>query len=298
MVTLDEELDLYLNYLIVEKGLARKTIEAYSRDVGRFLRFAMEKGASSLSDIDTPTLLKHLIVLRDAGISARSRARSLVALRGFFRFALQENRISQDPSGIVDLPKSAMKLPDVLSVEEIRRILDAPDPKTVRGCRDSAMLELLYAAGLRVSELVFVRLHDVNTEMGLVRVLGKGSKERLVPIGKYARETIGRYLAQARPFLAKGRMSPFLFLGPGGKPLTRQGFWKILKRYALKAGIRKTIKPHTFRHSFASHLLEGGADLRSVQTMLGHADIATTQIYTHVTRDRLKEVHTRFHPRG
>ncbi len=295
---MDEEVDRYLNYLTVEKGLAKKTIEAYSRDIGRFLAFAMKSGASGLSDIDTPMILKHLIVLRDEGISARSRARSLVALRGFFRFAVQENRISHDPTRIVDLPKGALKLPDVLSVEEVKQILDAPDPKSPRGSRDAAMLELLYAAGLRVSELVTLGIRNVNTEVGLVRVLGKGSRERLVPIGRFAREKVNQYLARTRPLLSKGRMSPYLFLGPGGKPLTRQGFWKILKRYALKTGIQKTIKPHTFRHSFASHLLEGGADLRSVQTMLGHADISTTQIYTHVTRDRLKEIHRQYHPRG
>jgi len=298
VASMDEEVDRYLNYLIVEKGLAKKTVEAYSRDIGRFLAFSMKSGASSLSDIDTPMILKHLIVLRDEGISARSRARSLVALRGFFRFAVQENRIPHDPTRIVDLPKGALKLPDVLSVEEVKQILDAPDPKSLRGSRDAAMLELLYAAGLRVSELVTLGISDVNTEVGLVRVLGKGSRERLVPIGRFAREKVNQYLARTRPLLSKGRMSPYLFLGPGGKPLTRQGFWKILKRYALKTGIQKTIKPHTFRHSFASHLLEGGADLRSVQTMLGHADISTTQIYTHVTRDRLKEIHRQYHPRG
>ncbi|MBW1777589.1 MAG: site-specific tyrosine recombinase XerD [Deltaproteobacteria bacterium] len=298
MADLDDELDRYLNYLIVEKGLAKQTVEAYSRDVGRFLAFVMENGASGFSDIDTPLILKHLISLRNQGLSSRSRARSLVALRGFFRFAFQEGRIPHDPSQMVDLPKSTMKLPDVLSVEDVSRILDAPDPKTPRGCRDAAMLEMLYAAGLRVSELVGLGLADVNTEVGLVRVLGKGSRERLVPIGRYAREKVDLYLKTARPLLAKGRMSAFLFLGPGGKPLTRQGFWKCLKRYALKAGIQRPIKPHTFRHSFASHLLEGGADLRAVQTMLGHADISTTQIYTHVTRDRLKKLHEKYHPRG
>ncbi len=298
MTPLDEDLDRYLHFLIVEKGLAKKTVEAYSRDIGRFLAFAMKSGASALIDIDTPMILKHLISLRDAGLSARSRARNLVALRGWFRFALQENRIASDPSKTVDLPKSTLKLPDVLSADEVKRILEAPDSKTPRGCRDAAMLELLYAAGLRVSELVALKMGDVNTEVGLVRVLGKGSRERLVPVGRYAREKVDLYVTRARSFLIRGRMSPFLFLGPGGRPLTRQGFWKNLKRYAQKAGIFKSIKPHTFRHSFASHLLEGGADLRSVQTMLGHADISTTQIYTHVTRDRLREVHKRYHPRG
>ncbi len=295
---MDDSVDRYIHYLMVEKGLAAKTIESYSRDITRFLTFSTEKGAAALSDIDTPMILKYLIALRDAGLSSRSRARHLVSLRGFFRFAFQEKQIPHDPTRTVDLPKSTFKLPDILSIQEVKQVLEAPDMESPRGCRDAAMLELLYAAGLRVSELVSLKTGDVNMEMGLVRVLGKGARERLVPIGRYAQEKVEAYRTRARPLLAKGLRSPFLFLGPGGKPLTRQGFWKILKRYAAKAGIAKPIKPHTFRHSFATHLLEGGADLRAVQTMLGHADISTTQIYTHVTRDRLREIHRQYHPRG
>ena len=298
MSSLDILGDQYINYLIVEKGLADKTIESYSRDIIRYLEFLKEKGIHKISDADTPVILKHLIGLRDAGLNARSRARHLVALRGFYRFLVQEKIIKNDPSRLVDLPKSGLKLPDVLSVEEVKRLLNTPKTNRPIEIRNAAMLELLYAAGLRVSELVTVKLQDVNTEACFVRVLGKGSKERLVPIGLYAREKIDLYIKTARPLLLKSEVSRYLFVARRGKPMTRQGFWKLLRQYAQKAGINKKITPHSLRHSFASHLLEGGANLRAVQIMLGHVDISTTQIYTHVTREHLKKMHEKFHPRG
>jgi integrase/recombinase XerD len=290
--------DRYLNYLIVEKGLAAATIEAYANDLARFSEFLNRLKIADIADADTAVILKYLIQLRDEDLEARSRARHLVTLRGFFKFLVQEKLIKQNPARVIDLPKSGLKLPDVLSADEVRSILDAADPETPRGSRDSAMLELLYAAGLRVSELIHVKIQDVNLEVGFVRTKGKGSKERVVPIGSHAREKIADFKKHGRPKLLKQLVSPYLFVARAGKPMTRQRFWKMIKQYTLRAGIEKEITPHTFRHSFASHLLEGGADLRSVQMMLGHVDISTTQIYTHVAREHLKRMHEKYHPRG
>jgi integrase/recombinase XerD len=297
-VPIDTLVDQYLNYLLVEKGLSKKTLESYSRDLARYHEFMLENGVALISDSDTSSVLKHLIALRDSGLGARSRARHLVSIRGFYRFLVQENIISRDPTRRVELPKIGLKLPDVLSVEEVQQLLDTPDPKTLLGARDAAMIELLYAAGLRVSELVNLKLQDVNLEAGFVRVFGKGSKERVVPIGNYARQTVTHYLETSRNRLLKNLISAWLFVARAGNPMTRQGFWKLLRRYALKSGLKKKITPHSLRHSFATHLLEGGADLRAVQVMLGHVDISTTQIYTHVARDHLKEIHAKYHPRG
>jgi integrase/recombinase XerD len=290
--------DQYLNYLLVEKGLARKTIESYSSDLRRFLNFIREKGISEIVDCDTQDILQYLIHLRQEGLGASSRARHLVSLRGFFKFLLHEKVIDQNPAKVVDLPKKTLRLPNVLSPRDVQKLLDTPDAKTPKGVRDAAMLELIYAAGLRVSELTGLKVRDINMDGCFVRVFGKGSKERVVPFGSYARQKIDLYLQQARNDLLKGQVSPYLFIGRPGKPMTRQGFWKLLDRCARKAGIRKKITPHTLRHSFATHLLEGGADLRSVQIMLGHVDIATTQIYTHVAQSHLKKMHAKFHPRG
>lgn len=291
-------IDQFLNYLVIERGLAKKTVEAYRRDIKRYRIFLDEHRSKHFSETDTPLILKHLILLRKSGLAARSRARHLVAIRGFYRFLLQEKMLRNDPSRLVDLPKTSQKLPHVFSRKEIVRLLEAPDTKKPLGVRDAAMLELLYAAGLRVSELIHLKLQDINLEAGFVRVFGKGSKERIVPIGLHAKEKIGLYLNSVRPLRLKQTPSPYLFIARAGKPMTRQGFWKLLRRYALQAGLNKKITPHSLRHSFASHLLEGGADLRAVQIMLGHADISTTQIYTHVTRDHIKKLHQKFHPRG
>ncbi len=294
----DALIDRFLNYLLVEKGLAQKTIEAYSRDIIRYRNFLAVNKSTAFSEEDTPMILKHLILLRKDGLKARSRARHLVAIRGFYRFLVQENILRNDPARLIDLPKSGLKLPDVLSREEIELLLNAPDTDKLIGVRDAAMLELLYAAGLRVSELINLKLQDINLEAGFVRIFGKGSRERIVPIGAHAREKINTYLKSARSKRLKQTSSPYLFIARAAKPMTRQGFWKLLRRYAMKAGLKKKITPHSLRHSFASHLLEGGADLRAVQVMLGHVDISTTQIYTHVTRDHLKKLHQKFHPRG
>ena len=296
--SIDVLIDTYLNYLLIEKGLSKATLESYSRDIIRYQDFLHQNGVDRLSDTDTPLILKHLISLRNCGLGARSRARHLVSIRGFYRFAVQEKIIKHDPSKLVDLPKLSLKLPDVLAVDEISQLLNAPDTSKPVGVRDAAMLELLYAAGLRVSELVNLKMQDINLEAGFVRVFGKGSKERVVPIGIPAKTKIAFYIENGRATALKNKRSPYLFIGRAGKPITRQGFWKLLRRYADKAHIHKKISPHSLRHSFATHLLEGGADLRAVQVMLGHVDISTTQIYTHVTRKHLKELHQKFHPRG
>ena len=295
---MDALADRFMNYLLVEKGLSENTMTSYSADLSLYLDFLKANGIVNVGDSDTATVLKHLIALRDVGLASRSRARHLITLRGFYRFLVQEKILKTNPAKMVDLPKAGRKLPDVLTIEEVIRLLDAPDLSKPLGLRDGAMLELLYAAGLRISELVTVVIIAVDLEACFVRVLGKGSKERVVPIGQAARKKLDVYLESGRPALLKGRLSPHLFVTRSGRAMTRQGFWKRFKQYALKADISRNITPHTLRHSFASHLLERGADLRSVQVMLGHVDISTTQIYTHVAQERLKAVHTQYHPRG
>lgn len=290
--------DPYINHLIVEKGLAAKTIEAYSTDLHAFLAFCTSQRITKFEEADITAILKYLIELRKSGRGARTRARHLVSIRGFYHFLTQQGVLEQNSAKMVDLPKSGLKLPDVLSQEEVTQLLSAPDLEKPSGMRDAAMLETLYAAGLRVSELILLRVNAVNMEAGFVRVVGKGNKERIVPIGSKALEKLRSYLEHARPHLLKGLTSRFMFVARAGKPMTRQGFWKLLRRYALRAGITKRVTPHSLRHSFASHLLEGGADLRAVQMMLGHVDIATTQIYTHVAQQRLMEIHRQYHPRG
>jgi integrase/recombinase XerD len=298
MNSLDQLADQFINYLVVEKGLSKNTVVAYSRDLILYLEFLRSNSIADIAAADTTLVLKHLIELRDAGLGPRSRARHLVTLRGFYRFLVQQKIIDANPAQLVDLPKAGLRLPDVLKVDEVLQLLEAPDPSKPLGVRDAAMLELLYAAGLRVSELIKVGMANINLEACFVRVIGKGSKERIVPIGLVAKKKIDDYLTSGRPILLKGRPSPYLFVTRSAMSMTRQGFWKLLRQYALKAGISHRISPHTLRHSFATHLLERGADLRSVQVMLGHVDISTTQIYTHVAQERLKAVHTQYHPRG
>jgi integrase/recombinase XerD len=298
MASLDIFVDQYINYLVFEKGLSEKTIESYSSDLSKFLEFLKQKGIKDITQADTPLILKHLIALRESGLGSRSCARHLITLRGFYKFLAQEKILEFDPAKLIDLPKSGLKLPDVLSVSEINLLLNIPDSSKPLGKRNSAMIELLYAAGLRVSELVNLKFLDVNLEACFVRVLGKGSKERIVPFGLYARNKLDDYINNSRPLLLKNHISQHLFVARAGKPMTRQGFWKLLKQYVKQAGIKKKVTPHSFRHSFASHLLEGGADLRTVQVMLGHVDISSTQIYTHVARDHLRQIHEKYHPRG
>ncbi|RZB30038.1 MAG: integrase/recombinase XerD [Desulfobacteraceae bacterium Eth-SRB1] len=295
---LDNLVDQYINYLLVEKGLSNNTIESYSSDLAVYLDFLKKKRIKKIAAADTTIILKHLTALKDAGLRAKSRARHLIALRGFYKFIVQEKMMEHNPTKIIDLPKEGLKLPDVLSVEDVKLLLNTPNTKKPIGIRDAAMLELLYGTGTRVSELVNLKLQNVNMEACFVRIFGKGSKERVVPMGLYAKEKIDRYIKESRPLLLKKNVSQHLFVSRLGKAMTRQSFWKLLKQYGQQTGIKKKITPHSLRHSFASHLLEGGADLRAVQVMLGHVDISTTQIYTHVARKHLVNMHKKYHPRG
>lgn len=297
MQSLDIYVDQFINYLLLEKGLSQKTLEAYSSDLRRYIDFLKEKGVNNASEKDTALILEHLMGLKTDGLGSTSRARHLVSIRGFYQFLAHEKHIGLDPAKLIDLPKKGLKLPNFLSFDEVKKLLDAPDIKTPLGLRNAAMIEISYAAGLRVTELIQLKVQDVNLEACFVRVFGKGSKERVVPIGMQARGVVDLYVKTARPVLLKTHISQYLFVARKGKPMTRQGFWKLLKQYARQAGITREITPHSLRHSFASHLLEGGADLRSVQIMLGHVDISTTQIYTHVARDHLKKIHEKYHPR-
>ena len=295
---MEQLLDQFLHYLIVEKGLSRNTIEAYSLDLTRFLDYLRAKGIRELRDVGKFDVRGFLLLLKRKDLSTKSIGRDLSAIRTFFRFLIQEGILETNPIEDLESPKVAKKLPEILSLKEIEQILEQPDLQTPLGIRDRAMLEMLYATGMRVSELTHLPTHQVNLEGGYVLLYGKGSKERIVPLGSEAMNWATLYLGTARGILAKARESPFLFINRSGRGMTRQGFWKNLRDYARRAGLRKRITPHLLRHSFASHLLERGADLRSVQMMLGHVDISTTQIYTHVTGERLKKVHKQYHPRG
>lgn len=290
--------DRYENFLAVEKGLSEQTITAYRADLMKFSRYLEKKKTSSVSGIDAGVILGYLIHLRNRGLVARSRARHLVTLRGFFSFLAHEKIIQKNPARRIDLPKTAMHLPEVLSVADVQALIDAPNRVKPEGLRDAAMLELLYGAGLRVSELTRLKMTGINLEAGFVRVFGKGSKERVVPVGRMALSVIQDYLDRSRPLLLKNRSSVYLFVTRRGSAMTRQSFWNLIGRYGRLAKLKKRITPHSLRHSFATHLLDGGADLRAVQEMLGHADISTTQIYTHVAHRQLVEAHKKFHPRG
>ncbi len=293
-----EILDPFFHYLTVEKGLSRNTLEAYSRDLNAYLDFLEQEGITSLSETTKLTVMAFIQRLRKRGLSLRSITRALVALRGFYRYLSQEGYLEVNPLEDMELPRLGPTLPHVLSIQDVERLLAQPDPESSRGIRDGAMLELLYATGMRVSELVDLSLSGLNMEVGFVTVRGKGNIERIIPIGEVAMEKMGIYLERVRPIILKGRESPYCFLNTRGGKLSRQGFWKILRNYALQAVITKRITPHILRHSFATHLLERGADLRFVQAMLGHVDISTTQIYTHVNQEYLRRLHRQFHPRA
>lgn len=295
---MNQYLDLFLGYLVVEKGLARNSVESYARDLSRYLGFVEQQAGGDPAAVRPLHVADFLAHLKESGLGARSRARALSAVRMFHRFLLVEGYTETNPTGIIEAPRVLAKLPQVLTGREVEMLLTAPAGNEPIEVRDRAMLELLYATGLRVSELVGLSLRDVNTSAGYLMATGKGGKERLVPMGESACAAVALYLAMARTQLGRGGESPFLFLSRLGERMTRQAFWNIIKKRSKQAGILKGISPHTLRHSFATHLLENGADLRSVQAMLGHADLSTTQIYTHVTRERLKRLHEQFHPRG
>ncbi len=291
-------LDEFLSTLTVERGVADNTVLAYSRDLRRYQAFLEEHGLSSPGQVSLSDLQAFLGRLRGSGLTPRSVARAISAVRTFHRFLAGQGYVQRDPTSLLRAPRPPRSLPSVLSGEEVERLLATPDVSQPRGLRDKAMLELLYATGLRVSELLSLPLTALDAVIGFVRCLGKGGKERVVPVGSSALRWVTEYLSRGRPLLAVERDTPFLFVGRRGGRLTRQAFWKAVRTYAGRAGIHRRITPHTLRHSFATHLLEHGADLRSLQLMLGHADISTTQIYTHVSRTRLREIHERFHPRS
>jgi integrase/recombinase XerD len=295
---MDQLLDQFLHYLVVEKGLSKNTIEAYGHALARFFDRLKGKKIQDIRDVGKIDVQGFLLALRKKNLSTKSIVRDLAAIRSLFRFLIQEGILDTNPVEDLESPKVAKTLPEILSLKEIEQILEQPDLQTPLGMRDRAMLEMLYATGMRVSELTHLPTHLVNLEGGYVLLYGKGSKERIVPLGSEAIKWVTLYLKAARATLSKGKENPSLFINRSGKEMSRQRFWKSLKDYAKKAGLHKRITPHLLRHSFASHLLERGADLRSVQTMLGHVDISTTQIYTHVTGEKLKKVHKQYHPRG
>ncbi|MCX7145627.1 MAG: site-specific tyrosine recombinase XerD [Sulfuritalea sp.] len=294
---MDAELNQYYQHLTAERGLAALTVSAYAGDLQDFWQFAEARGLAAWAAVSLNDLQDYLAALEGRGLSARSRARKLSALRQFFRFLQREEKLKANPVELLDSPRLPRRLPKVLGEDEVAALLNGPDPATPLGQRDAALLELLYATGLRVSELVGLTLKQLDLRRGVVRPLGKGSKERVVPMVAQATEKIESYLAQGRTQLLKGRQSPYLFVNVRGGKLSRQGFWKILKLYALKQGLG-SLSPHTLRHSMATHLLSRGANLRVIQLLLGHADISTTQVYTHVARERLKQLHHLHHPRG
>jgi integrase/recombinase XerD len=297
-IDLDRACDLFLDHLKVERNLAANTIDGYSRDLVRMRRFLFARGCSGAHEVTPTDLTDHLLAMIEAGLSARSRARALVAIRGLFRFLVADKHIACDPTENLDAPRIGHKLPQVLGEDAVDRLLAAPPLHNPRGKRDAAMLELLYATGMRVSELCGLALGDTNLGAGFIKVTGKGRKQRLVPMGQVACERVQVYLDEVRPAMLKNPKESALFITERGKPMTRQGFWKLIRRYAVAAGLPAKISPHKLRHSFATHLIERGADLRAVQAMLGHADISTTQIYTHVSRARLVELYTKHHPRA
>jgi len=287
----------FLDFCRIEKGLSTNSVEAYRLDLARFRRFG-KQGSGQETVPEAEGVRRYLDSLHEAGLGPRTITRHLTTLRNFYRFLLREGLVSSDPTAVLTAPRQWRNLPKYLTVEEIDQLIEAPDPEKPTGLRDRAMLALLYATGMRVSELCGVRAGDLDRDLGLVRVHGKGNKQRIVPVGREALRAVSLYRNEARPLLLRGRSSPYLFLTARCNRLTRQGFWKALAGYGRKAGITRPLTPHVLRHSFATHLLEGGADLRSVQTMLGHADISTTQVYTHVMRSRLQKIVDEHHPRA
>ena len=289
-----ELIEDFMNYLSVERGLAKNTLESYKRDLKKYTKYLKRKNITDPNNVTRLEVNNFMLFQKDKGLSMSSISRSLAAVKVFHKFLAREGFAKEDKTSLIDSPKLWKKIPEVLSRDEVELIIKAVYPRDTLTMRDKAILELMYASGMRVSEVVGIKLNDLNLDIGFVRCIGKGSKERIIPVGKSAILAITRYLEKSRGKLSK-QPNSFVFLNRSGNRISRQSVWKIIKKYAKMAKIRKEIKPHTLRHSFATHLLERGADLRSVQEMLGHSNISTTQIYTHVNRDRLKEIHEKFH---
>lgn len=289
----------YIHFLKVERQLSKNTVSSYQRDIESYIDYLTENGIQDFSAVDRPIILLHLEKLKNSGISQRTIARHISSIRSFHQFLLREKLSDKDPTVHLEMPQLEQKLPNVLSIEEIDALINAPDQSKPQGIRDVAMLELLYGTGMRISELIALNLEDIHLTMGFARIFGKGGKERIVPLGKSAIRACQNYLEQTRPTLQRDYpKTDAFFINQRGKRLTRQGCWKILKQHGETAKIEKELTPHILRHSFATHLIENGADLRAVQEMLGHADISTTQIYTHISKTRLSEVYKQFHPRA
>lgn len=297
---MEDYLKNFMDFMLVEKGLAKNTVLSYERDLKSYIHYLRNvETINSFNAVQRFHIVQFLSFLKEQGKSVKTLARHVASVRAFHQFLLREKAAEQDPSVHIETPKSERAIPKVLSLQEVEKLLDAPNQEGHFGLRDRAMLELLYATGIRVSELINIDIDHVHLTMGFVRVIGNGNKERIIPVGRTASEAIKIYLDQGRPhFLAKKHKDDALFLNHQGKRLTRQGFWKILKKLTVTAGIDKELTPHTLRHSFATHLLENGADIKAVQEMLGHADLSTTQIYTQVTKTKLKDVYSKFHPRA
>jgi integrase/recombinase XerD len=295
---MEKLLQQFLGHLSFEVGLSSNTVESYRRDLKRYLQFLKDKKVGSVDKITEKMTSDFVMLLHKMGLAANSIARNLTSIRRFHRFLLAEDLSHSDPTAILESPRLWRKLPVVLNVKEMEKLLDQPEQDKSLGVRDKAMLEFLYATGVRISELIAVKRKDIMFEVELVRIFGKGGKERINPLGQEAIQTLKKYLLEVRPGLAKEYSEDVLFLNSRGRPFSRMGLWKILRKYVDMAGIKKKVSPHTIRHSFATHLLDAGADLRSVQEMLGHADISTTQIYTHLDREYLKSEHRHYHPRS
>ncbi len=295
---MDRLLKDFIQYVSVEKGLAKNTLESYSRDLRSFCAYLKKNGIESMGQVTRAEIVGYLLSLQKSGKATSTLSRNLASIRSFCHYLFNEKAIAENPASDLESPKTVKKLPRIMTLNEIDLLLEQPDSLQLTGVRDKAMLEVIYATGIRVSELISLDVGDINLEAGFVRCTGKGSKERLIPLGSVAIRNVDRYLTESRPKLVRHNGEAALFVNQHGNRLTRQGFWKILKKYARQANITKEITPHTIRHSFATHLLENGADLRSVQEMLGHADIATTQIYTQVTKRKLKDVYEKTHPRA
>jgi integrase/recombinase XerD len=298
-----EQIKEFLDYLSIERGLSKNTLESYGRDLKKYAEFLKKRGIDSLDKVKRQDIQDFLMELKEGKnenrkkLNASSIARNLVAIKIFHRYLTAQRYVKEDITSVLETPKLWKTLPDVLDLNEVEAILGKPNTLKKQGLRDKAALELMYATGMRVSELVNLKVSDVHLDVGFVRCIGKGQKERIIPVGRKAKEALQKYLARARPkFLKKGESSA-LFLTRLGKPMSRQSFWMVIKRYVREARIKKRVTPHTLRHSFATHLLQRGADLRVVQELLGHANISTTQIYTHINKERLKQIHQKFHPR-
>lgn len=290
--------DEFLDYLIVEKGLSENTREAYGSDLSKFISYLGDKGIKDINKVNREHITDYLMTEKEKGINPNSLSRNLVSIRMFFRFLVVNNYIEEDITSVLDSPRLWKILPGVLSVKEVEKLLSVPNTRTRFGLRDKSIIELMYAAGLRVSEVVNLNVNDINTDVGFLRCVGKGKKERIVPLGRPAIAALENYLKKTRAGFIKDLLVANTFVTQRGKPFTRQGIWKLIKNYTMSTGIRKNITPHTLRHSFATHLLSNGADLRVVQELLGHSDITTTQVYTHVDKGRLKAIHKQFHPRA